>query len=87
VHLKRSPRNVLNKAQRRGWSIFPTNSPLRTRRTWLVSTTSRPLYRRDRPGTHCTGGWAGLGAGLQGTKYLAPTGIRSPDRPARRYTD
>jgi hypothetical protein len=30
----------------------------------VVSTTSRPLYPRDRPGTHCTGGWVGPRAGL-----------------------
>ena len=26
---------------------------------WVVSTTPRPLYHRERPGTHCTGGWVG----------------------------
>ena len=36
-----------------------------------------------RPGTHCTGGWVGLGAGLDGQENLAPTGILSPDRAAR----
>jgi hypothetical protein len=25
----------------------------------VVSTTPRPLYPRERPGTHCTGGWVG----------------------------
>jgi hypothetical protein len=38
------------------------------------------LYPQERPGTHCTGGWVGPRAGLEN---LAPTGIRSPDRPAR----
>ena len=33
---------------------------------WAVSATSRPLYPRERPGTHCTGGWVGLRAGLDG---------------------
>ena len=33
-----------------------------------------------RPGTHCIGGWVGPRAG---TEDLAPTGFRSPDRPAR----
>jgi hypothetical protein len=42
------------------------------------------LYPRKRPGTHCTRGWMGLRAGLDGYgKNLAPTGIWSPDRPAR----
>ena len=35
------------------------------------------------PGTHCIGGWVGPRAGLNGCGNLAPTGIRSPDRPAR----
>jgi hypothetical protein len=43
---------------------------------WVVNATTRPLYLRERPGTHCTGGWVSL--------RVAPTGIRSPDRPARR---
>jgi hypothetical protein len=30
----------------------------------MVSTTPRPLYPRERPGTHCTGGWMGPRAGL-----------------------
>jgi hypothetical protein len=37
---------------------------LGTRRGWVVSTTPRPLYTRERPGTHCTGGWVGPRAGL-----------------------
>ena len=31
---------------------------------WVVSATPRPLYPRERPGTHCIGGWVGLRAGL-----------------------
>jgi hypothetical protein len=30
----------------------------------VVSTTPRPLYPCERPGTHCTGGWVGPRAGL-----------------------
>jgi hypothetical protein len=41
------------------------------------------LYPRERHGTHCTGGWVGPRAALEGAEYLAATGIRSPDRPAR----
>ena len=37
----------------------------------------------ERPSTHCTGGWVGPRAGWIGAENLAPTGIRSPDRPAR----
>jgi hypothetical protein len=32
---------------------------LRTRKGWVVSTTPRPLYPQERPGTLCTGGWVG----------------------------
>ena len=41
------------------------------------------LYLRERPGTHCTGGWKGPRAGLDRCGKSRPTGIRSPDRPAR----
>jgi hypothetical protein len=46
-----------------------------------------PLGKR--PGTHCIGGWVGLGPVWTGAENLAPTGIRSPDHPAvaSRYTD
>jgi hypothetical protein len=37
---------------------------LDTRRGWVVSTTPRPLYPWERPGTHCTGGWVGPRTGL-----------------------
>ena len=30
----------------------------------MVSNTPRPLYPRERHGIRCTGGWMGLGAGL-----------------------
>ena len=38
---------------------------------------------RERPGTHCVGGWVVPRAGLDGCGKSRPTGIRSPDRPAR----
>jgi hypothetical protein len=44
---------------------------------------TRPLYPREIPGTHCTGGWLGPRAGLDVCENLVHTGIRSPDRPAR----
>jgi hypothetical protein len=55
---------------------------LDARRGWVVSTTTRPLYPRERPVLVQEAGWA---PGLVWTfaKNLAPTGIRSPDRPAR----
>jgi len=33
---------------------------------WVVNATPRPLYPRERPDIHCTGGWVGLRAGLYG---------------------
>jgi hypothetical protein len=53
------------------------------RRGWVVSTTPRPLYPRERPGTHYTGCWVGPRAGLGVCEKSPPNGIRSPDRPAR----
>ena len=51
---------------------------------WVVNATPRPIYSRERPGTHCTGAWVGPSDGLDGYgKSLPPTGIRSPDRPSR----
>jgi hypothetical protein len=41
---------------------------------WVVSTTPRPLYPREIPGTHCTGGWVGPMPLWTRAKYLAPTG-------------
>ena len=26
---------------------------------WVLNATPRPLYPRERPGTHCIGGWVG----------------------------
>ena len=39
----------------------PTGSLLNlgARWWWVVNVTPRPLYPRQRPGTHCTGGWVG----------------------------
>jgi hypothetical protein len=48
----------------------------------MVNATSRPLYPRERPRTHCIGGWVGSRAGLDGCGKSPHTGIRSPDRPA-----
>jgi hypothetical protein len=56
---------------------------LGTRRGCVVSITPRLLLPQERPGTHCTGGWVGPGAGLDRCGKSPPTGIRSPDLPAR----
>jgi len=31
---------------------------------WVVNATPRPLFPRERPGTHCIGGWVGPRASL-----------------------
>jgi hypothetical protein len=52
------------------------------RGVWSASRAGR-LCHRERPGTHCIGGWVGPGAGLDRCGKPRPTGIRSPDIPAR----
>jgi hypothetical protein len=59
--------------------IAPTHSQHCSRRRWMVNTTLRSLYSRERTGAHCTGDWVGFGAGLTGTEDLTLTGIRCPD--------
>jgi len=55
---------------------------LGTRRgVWSASRPGR-FYPGERPGTHCTGGWVGPGAGLDRCGKSRPTGIPSPDLPA-----
>ena len=56
---------------------------LGTRRACVVSITPRPIYPRERPGTHCTGVWVDPGAVLDRCGKSHPTGIRSPDLPTR----
>ena len=49
---------------------------------WVVNATSRPLYPRELPSTHCTmGGPQGRCGRVR--NISPPNGIRSPDRPAR----
>jgi hypothetical protein len=48
---------------------------LGARRGWVVSTTPRPLYLREIPGTHCIGGWVGPRPFWTCAKNLALTGI------------
>ena len=45
---------------------------LGTRWGWVVSTTPRPPCSRERPGTHCTGDWVSLEAGLDGCGKCRP---------------
>ena len=57
---------------------------------WVFNVTPRPLYPRERPGTHYIGGWVGLRAGLdRGGKFRPPPGFdpRTVQPVASRYTD
>ena len=58
-----------------------------TRRGWGVSVTPRPLFTlgKDPVSIVQEAGWT-LGPVWTGAENLAPTGIRSPDRPARSQT-
>ena len=40
---------------------------------WVVSTTPRPLYLQERPGTHCIGDWVDPRAGLDGCGKSHPS--------------
>ena len=43
---------------------------------WVVNAKPRPLYPRERPGTHCIGGRVGPRAGLDGCgKSCTPPGF------------
>ena len=56
----------------------------------VVSTTPRQLYPRERPGTHCVGGWIDPRVGLDGCgKSRPPSGFdpRTVQPVASRYTD
>jgi hypothetical protein len=77
-------------AQRGGRGIALLFPDLGARRGWVVSTTPRPLYPRERPGTPCTGGWVGPRAGLDVCeKSRPPPGFdpRTVQPVASRYTD
>ena len=69
---------------------LPYLRPRHWRWGWGFSITSRPLYPRERHGTHCTGGWVGPTAGLDGCrKSRPPPGFdpRTVQPVASRYTD
>jgi hypothetical protein len=51
-------------AQRVNRGIALPFRDLGARRGFVVNITPWPLYPRERPGTHFTGGWMGLWAGL-----------------------
>jgi hypothetical protein len=49
----------------------------------VVDATPRPFYLRERHGTDSIGEWVGSRAGLDRCGKSRPTGIQSPERPAR----
>jgi hypothetical protein len=55
---------------------------LSTRLGWVVNTTPRPIYPRERPGTQSIGGWVGPRAGLDGCGKSFPHWDLMP-RPSR----
>src|SRR5215471_2012938 len=55
-----------------GRSIALLFLDLGARRGWVVSTTPRPLYPRERLGTHSTGGWVGPKADLDVCGKISP---------------
>ena len=57
---------------------------------WADNATTRPLYARERPGTHCIGGSVGPRGVWTGAENLAPTpgfDPRNVQPVASRYTD
>jgi len=59
---------------------------------WVVKAKPQLLYPRERPGTHCIGGWVAPGPVWKGAEYLAllpPPGLdpRTVQPVASRYTD
>jgi hypothetical protein len=56
---------------------------------WVVSAKPQSFYPRERPGTHCIGGWVGPRAGLDGYGKSPPLEFdrRTVQPVASRYTD
>ena len=57
---------------------------------WVVNAKPRPLYPRERPGKHCTGGWVHPSLGLDGCGKSRPQPGFDPrafQPVASRYTD
>jgi hypothetical protein len=68
---KRDPYTGLrSKGEKRYNSILSLASALEG--GGVASSTPRPLHPREKPGTHCTGGWLGPRAGLEGCENSRP---------------
>ena len=66
------------KAERgsRGISLIFFN--LGSRLGWVFIATPLSLYARERPGTHCIGGWVGPRAGLDGCGKSVSASVSHP---------
>jgi hypothetical protein len=77
-------------AQKVGTGIALLFRDVGARRGCVVIITPRSLYPRERPGTHCTGGWVGPRAGQDVCeKSRSPQGFdpRTVQPVASRFTD
>jgi len=45
---------------------------------WVVNITPRLLYLREKPGTHCIGGWVSPRAGSEGCGKFRPHRVSIP---------
>jgi len=53
----------------------------------VVDATPRPLYPRERPGTHIIGDWVGRRVGLRKISPLPGFNLRTVEPVASRYSD
>jgi hypothetical protein len=80
---KKSPYNRPSRTWKRSRVIALHIFNLGARRGWVVNTTPRLFYLRERPGTHCAGGWVGPRTGLDVCEKSCPHrySIRGPSSP------
>jgi hypothetical protein len=83
LYIKRSPYNSPRRVHRGSRGIALLILDLSARRAWLVNSMPWPLYPREIPGTHCTGGWVGPRADLDVCEKSRPhwdsiLGLSSP---------
>ena len=72
------PRRPRERGEVQPYSFFN----LGARWGWVLNATPRPLHPREIPGTHCIG--SRVGRKIWVRKISPPTGIRYPDRKARK---
>ena len=72
-------KSILEQATKaQGWGDVYLYSffKLGARLGWVANATPRPLYPRERPGTHCIGGWNGHRNSLDGRGKKSYIGLR-----------